>query len=351
MYKDSKDVEERNPTAIASRWQTISHDVSKFCGCYEKLKATNPSGWNEEQYISHALDLYMKRDSSNQAFKNLSCWMILRATPKWTIWNQPKQLKGDKGDRKAETLRDQHQKGLVLDSQLSVDAETVSATEHLARPIGSKAAKELERRKRSKGNEYMNPFQQMNEDFIAISKRKADLFEEQMAYNLFSLTPDAPDSIQFFAVKRATLLAQAQAKLAQLQSSNMSEPEGDSAANRSPITPDLEASNSPEHRESFIDFLNISSKTDGGKELQGLKSLVAYFEKLKPKTPEQSPAAFTNRCDCAPCVQLKVILNKPFADETNGQVIKLRLFYQPQEFTVRANNALNIPHNAINMRD
>ncbi|KAL3680777.1 hypothetical protein R1sor_023733 [Riccia sorocarpa] len=300
MYKDSKDVEERNPTAITSRWQTISHDVSKFCGCYEKLKATNPSGWNEEQYISHALDLYMKRDSSNQAFKNLSCWMILCATPKWTIWNQPKQLKGDKGDRKAETLRDQHQKGLVLDSQLSVDAETVSATEHLARPIGSKAAKELERRKRSKGNEYMNPFQQMNEEFIAISKRKADLLEEQMAYNLFSLTPDAPESIQFFAVKRATLLAQAQAKLAQLQSSNI-----------------------------------LSQK-----EIP-----------LQIGMAEQSPAAFTNRCDCAPCVQLKVILNKPFADETNGQVIKLRLFYQPQEFTVRANNALNIPHNAINMRD
>ncbi|KAL3679157.1 hypothetical protein R1sor_022113 [Riccia sorocarpa] len=43
MYKDPKDEEERNPTATSSRWQTISHDVSKFCGCYEKLKATNPS--------------------------------------------------------------------------------------------------------------------------------------------------------------------------------------------------------------------------------------------------------------------------------------------------------------------
>ncbi|KAL3699808.1 hypothetical protein R1sor_017830 [Riccia sorocarpa] len=30
----------------------------------------------------------------------------------------------------------------------------------------------------------------------------------------------------------------------------------------------------------------VSSKTDGGKELQGLKSLDAYFEKLKPKPPE-----------------------------------------------------------------
>ncbi|KAL2649239.1 hypothetical protein R1flu_017367 [Riccia fluitans] len=37
-----------------------------------------------------------------------------------------------------------------------------------------------------------------------------------MAFNLFSLTPDAPESIQYFAMKRATLLAEAKGTLASL---------------------------------------------------------------------------------------------------------------------------------------
>jgi len=41
-------VTERNLQGLQNRWQTISHDVSKFCGHYNKIGRLNPSGWNDQ---------------------------------------------------------------------------------------------------------------------------------------------------------------------------------------------------------------------------------------------------------------------------------------------------------------
>ncbi|KAI8546680.1 hypothetical protein RHMOL_Rhmol07G0138500 [Rhododendron molle] len=45
-------VTERNAQGLQNRWQAISHDVSKFCGYYNKIGRLNPSRWNDQMIDS-----------------------------------------------------------------------------------------------------------------------------------------------------------------------------------------------------------------------------------------------------------------------------------------------------------
>ena len=42
----------RTIQSLANRWLNISHDVSKFCGHYNKVGRLNPSGWNDQMKVS-----------------------------------------------------------------------------------------------------------------------------------------------------------------------------------------------------------------------------------------------------------------------------------------------------------
>ncbi|KAL2652059.1 hypothetical protein R1flu_020187 [Riccia fluitans] len=60
--------------------------------------------------------------------------------------------------------------------------------------------------------------------------------------------------------------------------------------------------------------VEVTSKTDDGSELQGLKSLDAYFEKLKPKTPEP--------------VKDEVVETPPETPEKPGELTEEELFFK-----------------------
>ncbi|KAL2612747.1 hypothetical protein R1flu_024439 [Riccia fluitans] len=142
---------------------------------------------------------------------------ITESTPKWYQWRKPqrKTVKRDAGGGEVSNL-------VVADSQIATSTITSFPSGVMMRPMGNKVAKEMEfqNRKKMKSNTQVSTFDKISVEFLAVSKWKGTLMKDQMAFNLFSLTPDAPESIEFFAVKRATLLAEAKATLESLYPQN-----------------------------------------------------------------------------------------------------------------------------------
>ncbi|KAH7843105.1 hypothetical protein Vadar_012638 [Vaccinium darrowii] len=83
-------ITERETQGLQNRWQTISHDVSKFCGNYNKIGRLNPSGWNDQMIIDEAKQQFGEIEGPLQTkpvqfykFKFEHCWKILKDSPKW----------------------------------------------------------------------------------------------------------------------------------------------------------------------------------------------------------------------------------------------------------------------------
>ncbi|KAG5564570.1 hypothetical protein RHGRI_000676 [Rhododendron griersonianum] len=83
-------ITERNAQGMQNRWQAISHDVSKFCGYYNKIGRLNPSGWNDQMILDEAKKQYGEIEGPLQAkpvhfckFKFEHCWKLLNDSPKW----------------------------------------------------------------------------------------------------------------------------------------------------------------------------------------------------------------------------------------------------------------------------
>ncbi|KAI8567958.1 hypothetical protein RHMOL_Rhmol02G0161600 [Rhododendron molle] len=83
-------VTERNAQYLQNRWQAISHDVSKFCGYYNKIGRLNPSGWNDQMILDEAKQQYGEIEGPLQPkpmpfckFKFEHCWKLLKDSPKW----------------------------------------------------------------------------------------------------------------------------------------------------------------------------------------------------------------------------------------------------------------------------
>ncbi|KAF7123937.1 hypothetical protein RHSIM_Rhsim12G0055400 [Rhododendron simsii] len=81
---------ERNSQGLQNRWQIISHDVSKFCGHYNKIGRLNRSGWNDQMIIDEAKQQFRQIEGPLQAkpvqfykFKYEHCWQILKDSSKW----------------------------------------------------------------------------------------------------------------------------------------------------------------------------------------------------------------------------------------------------------------------------
>lgn len=73
---------DRTPKALKGRWSTyINHDVSKFCGYFERVSKLKKSGTNEDDVLEEAKIMYGEIERSS--FRFLGCWRILRDAPKW----------------------------------------------------------------------------------------------------------------------------------------------------------------------------------------------------------------------------------------------------------------------------
>jgi len=119
------DSTDRPHRSLATKWSQISHDVSKFVSAYATVTDMNPSGANEDDIITRALQLYQQGHAKGCEFTFLSCWRILRDVPKWnslrdSIGDRPSGRKFTKRV-KFEAVKSKHQsedvKEVIAESQ------------------------------------------------------------------------------------------------------------------------------------------------------------------------------------------------------------------------------------------
>ncbi|KAE9324995.1 hypothetical protein PR003_g16588 [Phytophthora rubi] len=162
----------RTETAVSGRLKKLQPEVTKFEGIYAKLKSRERSGWNEENYISSAIEVYAERHK--QQFEFLAAWKELRNKPKWT-------------------------------SQLTTNIGTKhknSEMPPLTRPGGQKAAKATAERSK------LNVLDDIQLRFVAASEKKASIMEQQLHFNIFMQAPESEESKAYFTMQRKAILAQ-----------------------------------------------------------------------------------------------------------------------------------------------
>ncbi|KAG9399949.1 hypothetical protein AC1031_011415 [Aphanomyces cochlioides] len=72
----------RTAVAIENRWKTMQADVNKFVGCYSKATSLVRSGWQDEDYVQLALEMF--RQEKETEFELLDLWNYLRkSVPKF----------------------------------------------------------------------------------------------------------------------------------------------------------------------------------------------------------------------------------------------------------------------------
>ncbi|XP_078156939.1 glutathione S-transferase T2-like [Carex rostrata] len=72
---------ERSMSAVVSRWQKLSHAVSKFSGCIKKIHDRGESGLSEDDKKNRALELYHHNEGEIFAF--MHAWDVLKKEEKW----------------------------------------------------------------------------------------------------------------------------------------------------------------------------------------------------------------------------------------------------------------------------
>jgi hypothetical protein len=115
FMKEDKQETSRSSKSIVNQWSALNKDCAKFSALFARLTALEKSGWNEENYITHALQTWVavegqedagqapegededgaqtpqkkKRKSEKKfSFKYLEAWKVLRIHAKWFALNQ-----------------------------------------------------------------------------------------------------------------------------------------------------------------------------------------------------------------------------------------------------------------------
>ncbi|KAK1365414.1 hypothetical protein POM88_040975 [Heracleum sosnowskyi] len=112
------------------RWSVIQVEVNKFHGFYNQVGV--PSGCSEDDKISRAKVIY--KDIYKTNFSLEHCWKVLRNLPKWNASFATKKPKNSQKD------------SLAASSPCTPECVVLEDSE-LRRPIGRKAAKEMEKKK------------------------------------------------------------------------------------------------------------------------------------------------------------------------------------------------------------
>ncbi|XP_078181391.1 uncharacterized protein LOC144575146 [Carex rostrata] len=72
---------ERSISAVVSRWQKLSHAVSKFADCIKKIHDCYQSGLSEDDKKNKALELYHHLEG--EIFTLMHAWDVLKKEEKW----------------------------------------------------------------------------------------------------------------------------------------------------------------------------------------------------------------------------------------------------------------------------
>ncbi|XP_059442130.1 uncharacterized protein LOC132174498 [Corylus avellana] len=132
---------ERTAHSLSNRWSFIQKVINKFCGYLEQVEHRNQSGIGEQDKINMAKAMYQELNN-NAIFQFEHLWNMLKTVPKW----------------KKYMLTQSDLKRKCLDTSTSYPLDVIHLGEdnndqdvHVAleRPIGKKAAKERERKRKS----------------------------------------------------------------------------------------------------------------------------------------------------------------------------------------------------------
>ncbi|KAE8909942.1 hypothetical protein PF010_g12079 [Phytophthora fragariae] len=186
--------------SLESKWSTIQHDVSKFCGCMATVQDLDRSGTNFDDDIDSALQLYQsthttKGAKDNKPFRFLHCWRVLSVEPKWKTYRASNRA----------TRAPQNQ--LPPPSGPSPTTGALVRTTPTPRPEGNKAAKKsalatatIEHTQKRLAEATMK--------MANASQKRARALEEANHYTLFtiSLSDLDADAQEFFRLRRAAIL-------------------------------------------------------------------------------------------------------------------------------------------------
>ncbi|KAL6564638.1 hypothetical protein OROMI_016088 [Orobanche minor] len=80
--ENSSTINNRNKDSCFGRWRRISGLVSKWVGVYAEAQRKKKSGWNEDNVIGEAREIWEKTNNGKK-FQLEHCWDILKHFPKW----------------------------------------------------------------------------------------------------------------------------------------------------------------------------------------------------------------------------------------------------------------------------
>lgn len=199
---------DRQCTGLAARFQTISHNVSKFVGCYEQVKAIAKSGSVERDYEQGALELYNQTMKSR--FKFFSCWFVLRASPKWGAWrNINSKKKNARAKPKKRSLIEASDTTEKTSELTPSDVAPSSLEDQHQRPIG------ISRAKAEKANALLYARQVKAAELMALNgKERIRVAQEQSELNMFLQAP-ASDVLaqEYLKLRRVQALARLKSQM------------------------------------------------------------------------------------------------------------------------------------------
>ncbi|KAK1380061.1 hypothetical protein POM88_026805 [Heracleum sosnowskyi] len=140
--------------------------VNKFQGYYEKVGA--PSGFSEDDKVDNAKTMYKSIHKTNFPFEH--CWKILRFLPKWNDSFATKKPKKSQN------------KSNATSSPCTPECVVLGESE-IQRPIGRKAAKDIEKKRKKLENEHDDGvaiLEQMRADQLESKKQRNEHLKEMI---------------------------------------------------------------------------------------------------------------------------------------------------------------------------
>jgi hypothetical protein len=214
----------RPSRSLETKWGSIKHNVSKFCGAYKQVLDCRESGTSMDDVLYRALEYYRDRHPKQQGFTFLHCWTLLREVPRW--WESPldvqKRNHGGEGSPGGVAMAARRAATQMATDVAEGDAQEPAndgeggsaegeglgsveiAARELVRPRGQKAAKgdliDVGRR-----DSILKSQARATEQMAAANMRKAEAMQDHFAMALFKMNLDELDggAREYFELRRS----------------------------------------------------------------------------------------------------------------------------------------------------
>ena len=213
LYQQKAPASKRTATALQARWSSpIQKSVNKFIGILSGVMREHHSGWQMQDYISHAKAKHQETNN-DKPFMFEGVYHILKRLPKYSI--------------DTSTVDRQVKTALGLD--VGADASGAAIVVCAPRPsVGKKKAKKMrfeaecceKATKAAKivpGNRTMDASVSLYRISVAAEK-KNDIMKESMMMNFFSTFTDGPQKTKFYEMMAAKYMAELESKTSEPES-------------------------------------------------------------------------------------------------------------------------------------